>query len=85
MVVVVVLPLLELVVEDLGVVNDGPVQQSVELLGVDAVGSLHFAVQPRGPGLDVAVADALVERVVVERGAELGAVEFSITVKSEPT
>jgi hypothetical protein len=45
MVVVVVLPLLELVVEVLGVVDDRPVEEPVELLGVDA---------------DVFVADAFV-------------------------
>jgi hypothetical protein len=42
--VVVVLPLLEFVVEDLGVVDDGPVEEPVELFGVDAVGTLDFAV-----------------------------------------
>jgi hypothetical protein len=35
--VVVVLPMLELVVEDLGVVDDGAVQEPVEPFGVDAV------------------------------------------------
>ena len=79
--VVVVLPLLELVVEELCVVDHGAVEEPVELLGVDAVGSLHLAMEPRCAGLDVAVADALVEQVVVERGAELGPVEFSIGVK----
>ena len=51
-----------------------PVEEAVELLGVDAVGSLHLAVEARRPGFDVAVADALVEHVVVERGAEFGPV-----------
>jgi len=37
MAVVVVLPLFQLVVEDLGAVYDDPVEQAVELLGVDAV------------------------------------------------
>jgi hypothetical protein len=37
MVVVVVLPLLKLVVEQLCVVEDDAVEESVELLGVDAV------------------------------------------------
>jgi hypothetical protein len=71
MVVVVVLPLLKLVVEDLGVVDDDAVEEPVELLGIDAVGSLHLAVQPGCAGLDVDVADALVEDVPVEAGAEL--------------
>jgi hypothetical protein len=35
--VVVVLPVLELVVEDLGVVDHGSVQEPLELFGVDAV------------------------------------------------
>jgi len=64
--VVVVLPLLELVVEDLGVVDDGPVEESVELFGVDAVGTLNLAVQAGRSGLDVAVTDAFVEQVVVD-------------------
>ena len=83
--VVIVLPLLQLAVEHLGVVDEGAVGEPVELFGVDAVGALNLAVEAGGAGFDVAVADALVERVVVERGAELGAVEFSITAKSEPT
>ena len=49
--VVEVFPLLELVVEDVGVVDDGAVEESVELFGVDAMGSLHFAVQPGVRGL----------------------------------
>jgi hypothetical protein len=40
---------------------------AVELLGVDAVGAFHLAVQPGGAGFDVAVGDALVEQVPVER------------------
>jgi hypothetical protein len=44
--VVVVLPLLELVVEDLGVVDHGSVEEPVELLGIDAVRTLHLAVEP---------------------------------------
>jgi hypothetical protein len=44
MVVVVVLPFLELVVEDLGVVDDHAVEQAVELLGIDAVGAFDLSV-----------------------------------------
>jgi hypothetical protein len=65
---------LELVVEDVGVVDDGAVEESVELFGVDAVGALHFAVEAGRAGFDVAVSDALVEHVVVERRAEFGSV-----------
>jgi hypothetical protein len=57
-VVVEVLPFPQLVVEHLGVVDHHPVQQLVELLGVDAMGALDLAIQPRGAGLDVVVADA---------------------------
>ena len=64
MVVVVVLPLLELVVEDVGV--------------VDAVGSLHLAVESGCAGLDVDVADALVEHVPVELRAELRRIEAAL-------
>jgi len=42
--VVEVLPLLELVVEQLGVVDDDAFEEPVELLGIDAVGSLNLAV-----------------------------------------
>jgi hypothetical protein len=66
MVVVVVLPLLKLVIEDLSVVDDGPVQEPVKLLGIDAVRSLHLAVEARRPGFDVPVANPFVEHVVVE-------------------
>jgi hypothetical protein len=64
--VVEVFPLLELVVEDLGVVDDHAVQEAVELLGVDAVGPLHLAVEPRRAGLDVDMAGASVQDVPVE-------------------
>jgi hypothetical protein len=48
MVVVVVLPLLELGFVDPGIVHHGPVEEPIELLGVDAVGSLDLSTQPRG-------------------------------------
>jgi hypothetical protein len=65
-VVVEVLPLAELVVEELGVVDHDPVQEAVELFGVDAVGALDFAVEPGRAGLDVDMADAFVQDVPVE-------------------
>ena len=67
MVVVEVLPLGELVIEQLRVVDDDAIQQPVELLGIDPVGSFHLSVQPRGGGLDVAVPDPQVLDVPVER------------------
>ena len=73
-VVVVVLPFLELVGEEPGVVDDLALEEAVELLGVDAVGSFHFAVQPWCAGPDFDVINALVQQVVVEGGAELRSV-----------
>ena len=49
-VVVVVLPFAELVVEDLGVVDEGAVEEPVELFGVDAVGAFDLAVEAWGTG-----------------------------------
>ena len=72
--VVEVLRFLELVGEQAGVVDDDAVEESVELLGVDAVGSLDLSVQARGAGLDVDVLDAAVEEVPMEGALELGAV-----------
>jgi hypothetical protein len=72
--VVEVFPLLELVVEELGVVDHDAVEHPVELLGIDAVGALDFAVRAWCSGLDVDVADAAVEEMPVECALELGAV-----------
>jgi hypothetical protein len=69
--VVVVLPLLQLLGEEAGVVDDLAFEEPVELFGVDPVGSLYLAVQPRGAGFDTDVVDGQVEQVQVERGAEL--------------
>src|SRR5437867_8327597 len=68
------LPLLERVVEQLGVVDDHALELAVELLGLDPVGPLHLSVEPRGGRLDVDVADPAVQHVVVELGSELTAV-----------
>jgi hypothetical protein len=70
-VVVVVLPLLQLLGEEVGVVDDLALEESVELLGVDAVGSFHFAVQPGCPRFDLDVIDAFVEQMPVKRRTEL--------------
>src|SRR5215472_10580009 len=74
MVVVEVLPLLEAVVEDLGVVDDDSFELAVELFTVDPVGPFDLAVEPRGGGLYVDVADAAVGQVPVERRLEFGSV-----------
>ena len=70
MVVVVVLPLLQLLGEDVGVVDHLALEESVELFGVDAVGSFYFAVEPWCAGFDADVVDAFVEQVLVEGCAE---------------
>jgi hypothetical protein len=80
-VVVEVLPLAELVVKELGVVDHHPVQEAVELLGVDSMRALDLAVEPGRSWLDVDMADALVQDMPVEAGAELDAVEFLTGVK----
>ena len=72
--VVEVLPLLELLVEEAGVVDDDALEESVELLLVDPVGSLDFPVQTRRGRADVEVADAAVEKVPVEGSLELGTI-----------
>jgi hypothetical protein len=70
MVVVVVLPLLQLVGEQGGVVDHLAFEEPVELFGVDAVGSLRFAVEPWRAGFDLDMVDAFVEQVPVEGCAE---------------
>ena len=80
-VVVVVLPLLQLLGEQVGVVDDLALEEPVELLGVDAVGSLHLAIQPRCAGFDLDVVDAEIDQMPVERRTELGPVEFLTDVK----
>jgi hypothetical protein len=59
-VVVVVLPFVELVVEDLGVVDEGAVEEPVELLGVDAVRAFDapMFVKPAGQAAASEVAAA---------------------------
>jgi hypothetical protein len=69
--VVEVLPLLELVVEQLCVVHHDAIEHPVELLLIDPVRPFDLAVQPRGRRLDVDVADPAVKDVVVELRAEL--------------
>ena len=66
MVVVEVLPFLEALVEQLGVVDDDAFELPVELFAVDAVGSFDLAVQAGRGGLDVDVADAAVGQVPVQ-------------------
>lgn len=79
-VVVVVLPLLESVVEQADVVDDLAFQEPVELLGVDPVRSLDLAVEARSRRFDPDVADALVDEVPVEGLPELVAVVGQVLV-----
>ena len=65
--IVVVLPLAQLLVEQLNVVCDPVlVQELVELLVINTVGTFHLAVQVRCPGAYVRVADIQVRQVPVE-------------------
>ena len=80
-VVVEVVSFLELVVEELGGVDDDPVEHPIELFGVDAVGPFDFAVESGGGRFDIDVSDPPIQDVVVELGGELGAVEFLTVVK----
>jgi hypothetical protein len=61
-----ILALLELLVEQPGVVDDDTVEHSVGLLIGDPMTSLNLAVQPWGGRLDVDVADPSVQQVPME-------------------
>ena len=73
MVIVVILPLSQLVVEQVNVVRDAvTVEQLVELLVVDPVRPLDLAVQPGGPRADLRVVDIAFLQVPMKLGLELG-------------
>ena len=75
MVVVVVLPFAQLVVEQVDIVADAvPVEQLIELLVVDAMRALDLAVEPWRSRLDVHVADVELLQVPMELRLKLGAV-----------
>jgi hypothetical protein len=80
--VVEVFPLLQSVVEQLGVVDHHTLEHPVELLGVDAMRAFDLTVEPRGRPPDIHVADPSIQNVVVELRTELGPVEFPTDVKS---
>jgi hypothetical protein len=66
-VIVVVLPLAQLLVEEMNVIVDAVlVQELVELLVVDAVGPLDLAVEVRRPGANVDMADVQAVQVPVK-------------------
>ena len=71
MVIVVVLPLPQLVIEQVNIVRDAIlVEELVELLFIDAVRAFNFAVQVWRARSDVDVADTPVEQVPVEARLE---------------
>lgn len=73
-VVVVVLPFLKLVIEEVDVVDDLAFEEPVELFGVDPMRAFDLAVEPGGGRFDVDVADAFIEQVPVEDLPEFRAV-----------
>lgn len=70
--VVEILPLLKLVIEYLGIVDDDPVKHPVELLIVDPMGPFDFAVESGSCGFDIDVVDATIQHVIVELGHDVG-------------
>jgi hypothetical protein len=74
-VIVVVLPFLELLVEEVNVVRDPiTVEELVKLLIIDAMGSFDLAVQMRCPRPDIHVVDVAFFEMPVEVGLEFGAI-----------
>ncbi len=73
-VVLVVFPLLKSLVEGVRIVDDFTFEQSIELVGIDALRAFDFAFQSRGSGTDLDVSDAHVEQVSMKRRAEFLAV-----------
>ena len=71
----VILPRFELLVEEVNVVRDPvAIEELVELLVVDAMGAFDLAVQMWGPRPDVDVADVEGVEMPVEVGLEFGAI-----------
>ena len=68
------LPLVELRVEQLGVVEHLAGKHPVKLFSVDSMRALDLAVEARRRWSDVDVLDAFVEQVPMEAGLELGSV-----------
>lgn len=75
MIIVIVLPLPQFVVEQMNVVGDAVgIQQLIKLLIVDPVRSLDLAVEMRRARADVDVADIVGGKMAVKLGLKLGAV-----------
>jgi hypothetical protein len=73
-VVVEVLPLLESLVENLGIVDNDAKLETVELLGIDPVRALDLPIESRPARLDVDVAGTSVEEVPVGSRPKLSTV-----------
>ena len=73
-VVVVVLPFAEFVVQDVGVVDHDAVQKAVELFLIYAVAAFDFAVQAWCGGFDVGMTEALIQDVPLELSLEFSSV-----------
>ena len=75
MVIVIVLPLTQLVVEQVDVIRDAVlVQQLIELLVIDPMGSFDLAVEVRRPWADVHMADVQRLKMPVKLRLKLRAV-----------
>src|SRR5262245_49036784 len=75
MVIVIVLPFAQLVIEQVNVVGDAAlIEELVELLVVDTMRSFDFPVEMWGPRPDVDVPDIAIFEMPVEVRLELGAV-----------
>lgn len=66
--------MLETFGEGVRIVDDFAFEESVEFVGIDAVGAFHFAVQSWSSGADIDVSNAHVEQVPMKRRAEFLAV-----------
>src|SRR5580765_4422386 len=75
MVIVVVLPLTQLLVEQVHIVGDAVlVEELIELLVIDTVRPLDLAIEMRRPGPNVDMADVLRFQMPVKARLEFGAV-----------
>lgn len=72
--VVVVFPVLETFGEEVRIVDDFTFEQAAELVGIDAMRALDFAVQARSSGTDLDMSNTHVDQVPLKRRAEFLAV-----------
>jgi hypothetical protein len=74
LVIVKVLPLLELLIKELCVVNDNPFEHPIELFLVDPMAPFDLSIKPRSPGFDINMVDAFIQHMPVELALKLRAV-----------